>query len=86
MSETETTTPQKSFLTRAMENVRAKQDDENLDEYNDHPAFIADAKRYRKAAVIATVGTVAVLAIAWKTLSKMAPVEEETTDEVAPQD
>lgn len=73
------TAPKKSFLTTAMENVRAKK---NADDSSDeHPAVIADKKKFAKIAVAATVGTVAVIALSWKTLSKMAPVEEETAEE-----
>jgi hypothetical protein len=66
-----------------MENVRDKQNADSSDEYNDHPAVIADNKKFAKIAVAATVGTVAVLALSWKALSKMAPVEEETSEEIA---
>jgi hypothetical protein len=82
----ETAASKKSFLTRAMENVRAKQNADSSDEYNDHPAVIADNKKFAKIAVVAAVGTVAVLALSWKTLSKMAPVEEETSEETTSQD
>jgi hypothetical protein len=76
------TTPKKSILTSAMEAVaRKKQNADASDEYNDHPAVIADNKKFAKIAVAATIGTVAVLALSWKALSKMAPVEDETTSE-----
>lgn len=74
---TETTTPKKSILTTAMENVRAKKNADSSDEQN--PGFIADNKKFAKIAVVATVGTVAVIALTWKTLSKFAPVEDETS-------
>lgn len=76
----------KSFLTRLMETAaRNKQDDASLDEYKDHPAIIADNKKFVKIAVASTVATAAVIALSWKTLSAMAPVEE-TSTEANPED
>lgn len=82
----ETAAP-KSFLTRLMETAaRDKQDVDASDEYSDHPAFVADRKKFAKIAVAATVGTAAVIALSWKALSKMAPVEEETSEDTASED
>lgn len=73
---TETAAP-KSFLTRLFETTsRNKQDGDASDEYASHPAIIADNKKFAKIAVVATVATVTVVALAWKPLSKFAPVEE----------
>lgn len=83
----ETSASKPSFLTRLMETAaRDKQDDFVSDEHADHPAIIADKKKYAKIAVAATVGTVAVIALSWKALSKFAPVEEETSEETTSED
>jgi len=83
----ETSASTSSFFTRLFEtNSRANGDDLVSDEHASHPAFIADNKRYKKYAVIAAVGTAAVIAVSWKTLSKFAPVEEEVTEETISND
>jgi hypothetical protein len=83
----ETETPKKTtFLTRAMETVRAKENGEGSEEHADHPAFIADTKRFQKRVLVATIGTTAALAVAWKLLSKLPDVDEETSEEINPED
>ena len=80
------TAAKKSFLTRLMETTaRNKQDGEASDE-NANPGFVADKKKFATIAVAATVGTAAAIALSWKALSKMAPVEEETSEDTASED
>lgn len=75
---TETTTKKKSILTTAMENVRAKQNDETTDE-----GTITDKKITRKQIAIgigAVAGTAAVLTLAIKIFTGQS-VEDETSEE-----
>lgn len=83
---TETAATKKSFLTRLMETAARDKQDDLGSEYDNHPSVVADNKRFAKIAVAATVGTVAVIALSWKALSSMAPVEEETSESIASED
>lgn len=80
---TETTTPKKSFLTRAMENVRATENGEGTDE-NATPKKIT--RKQIALGVGALAGTAAVVTIALKIFTGQ-KVEDETSDEeIAPED
>ena len=76
----ENVTPEEktSFLTRAMLLADRRKKSADAEE---HPGFAADKKKFAVIAVAATTATVAAIALSWKALSKMAPVEEEVSDE-----
>lgn len=79
---TETTTPKKSILTRAMEAVRDQENGEVTEESTTEPKFA-----YKRLAIGtgAVIGTAAVLTIALKLFTGQ-QVEDETSEEANPTD
>lgn len=82
---TETTTSKNSILTNAMNAVRAKQNGDNS-EQETNPAFKAEITRFKKLALAAAVGTVAVLAVAWTIENKRNGTDEISEEEITPED